>query len=272
MTRPAAIAFGCAILAGCAPALREPPSLTEMAGGTRTGNRVDAETLLADAERLLQQPDAPSMRAAAGSFLRAAAEGAGGSDALIGAVRAQVWLADHEEEAAARESAATSAVNAAQWCGRVEPASAACDYWLAVSLGLQARERRSTALDALPRIVELLERAAAAKPEIDEAGPHRVLALVLLRAPGWPSGPGDPERGLEEARRAVALRPDHPPNQLCLGEALEDAGEMEAGREAYRRAGILARERIEAGERDAPEWLEQAERALSGDRSARDPS
>ena len=181
---------------------------------------------------------------------------------MIGAVRAQVWLAGREEDPAARESAATGAVNAAQWCGRIEPDSAACDYWLAVALGVQARERRSTALDALPRIVELLERAAAAEPEIDGAGPHRVLALVLLRAPGWPSGPGDPDRGLEEARRAVGLRPGFPPNQLCLGEALDKTGGEAAGREAYREAARLAREMLAAGERDAPEWLEQAERAL----------
>lgn len=254
--------LGCVFLTGCAPALREPPSLAEMAGGERAGDEADRERLLAEAEKLLQQPDAASMRAAAESFLRVAAGGAGDTRPLIGAVCARVWLADHEEEPAERERAATGAVNAAQWCSRIDPASAVCDYWLAVSLGLQARERRSTALDALPRIVELLESAAAVDPEIDEAGPHRVLALVLLRAPGWPSGPGDPDRGLEEARRAVELRPDYPPNQLCLGEALDKTGDEAGGGEAYRLAARLARERLDAGERDAPEWLERAERAL----------
>jgi len=267
VNRSACSILVCAVLAGCAPALREPPSLAEMAGAERPAGPEEGERLLAEADSLLRQPDAASMRAAADAYLRAAAEGAGGAGALIGAVRARVWLADHVEEPEAREAAATGAVEAAQWCGRVDPGSAECDYWLAVALGIQARERRSTALDALPRIVELLERAAA-EPEIDEAGPHRVLALVLLRAPGWPSGPGDPDRGLEEARRAVELRPEHPPNQLCLGEALDKTGDAEAGREAFREAARLARESLRGGERDAPEWLEQAERALgrgSGD-------
>jgi tetratricopeptide (TPR) repeat protein len=263
LIRAATTILGCLFLAGCVPALREPPSLAEMAGG-ETGDAAEGrEEGLAEAERLLRQADVGSMRKAANSFLRAAAGGAG-PDALVGAVRAQVWLAGHDEDAAAREKAATGAVDAAQWCGRVDPGSATCDYWLAVSLGVQARERRGTALDALPRIVELLERAAAAEPGLDEAGPHRVLALVFLRAPGWPSGPGDPERGLEEARQAVALRPGHPPNQLCLGEALDKAGEPEAAREAYRKAALLAEEHLQAGERDAPEWLEQAEQALGG--------
>lgn len=267
MIRAACIVLGFLMLAGCAPALREPPTLVDMAGGERAATPQERDRFLAEAERLSREPDPVSMRAAVEAYLRAAADGSSEAAPLIGAVRAQVWLADHEEESAARERAAAGAVDAAQWCGRIDPASPVCDYWLAVSLGVQARELRSTALDALPRIVELLERAAAAEPEIDEAGPDRVLALVLLRAPGWPSGPGDPDRGLEQARRAVALRPDFPPNQLCLGEALEKTDDEAAGREAYEKAVRLARDRVRAGERDAPDWLEQAERALAGQES-----
>ena len=58
------------------------------------------------------------------------------------------------------------------------------------------------------RMVKLLREAIAADPRLDHAGPHRVLALVLLRAPGWPVGPGDPEGALGEARAAAALFPD----------------------------------------------------------------
>jgi len=263
VTRPAllVIFFCCAGLAACAPALREPPSLVDLAGAGAPGPAADRERLLADADRLSREPDADSVREAAGLYLRAAAEKAD-VPALVGAVGARVWLADHLEDPEAREEAAAGAVHAAQWCGRTDPAAAACDYWLAVALGVQARERRSTAMDALPRMVELLERAGAAEPEVDSAGPHRVLALLLLRAPGWPTGPGDPDRGLEEARRAVALRPDYAPNQLCLGEALEAAGDEEAARDAFRRASRLARDGIPGGQRDALEWLDQAERAL----------
>ena len=42
---------------------------------------------------------------------------------------------------------------------------------------------------------------------------------MLLRAPGWPLGPGDPEAALPEAQAAARLAPDYPPNQLVLGEA-----------------------------------------------------
>jgi tetratricopeptide (TPR) repeat protein len=262
LIRLAAMWTCCATLVACAPALREPPSLVELAGGRQVSSAQERGRILAEAERLLQEPDPVSMRTAAELFLRAAAGEPAEIGPLLGAVRAQVWLAGHVAEPAERKRAATGAVDAAQWCGRVDPAAPACRYWLAVALGVQARERRGTAMDALPRMVELLERAAEEEPGLDEAGPHRVLALLLLRAPGWPSGPGDPDRGLREARRAVELRPDHPPNQLCLGEALEVIGDREEAREAFRRAAVLASEGLRAGERDAAEWLDEAERAL----------
>src|SRR5262249_50341871 len=112
------------------------------------------------------------------------------------------------------------AVELGQWCQRRAPANAECDYRLAIALGQQARERAATGRDALGRMVNLLKRAIAEKPELESGGPHRVLALVLLRAPSWPVGPGDPDAGLEQARAAVRMFPDSADNQLALGEAL----------------------------------------------------
>ena len=67
---------------------------------------------------------------------------------------------------------------------------------------------------------------------------------------------------MEHARRAVELLPDHPPNQLCLGEALEAVEEPAAGRRAYERAAELARARLEAGHAEAALWLAEAEGQL----------
>jgi tetratricopeptide (TPR) repeat protein len=249
-----------AILAGCAPALREPPTLDEMAGQPAAVD--DVAGLPARADALWNERSLASVSAAERLYLQAATAEPQRIEGLTGAARAGVWLANHEAEPDARERAATAAVHAAQWCDRRRPGEAACQYWLAVALGVQARERRATAIDALPRIVELLELAAEGDPELEEAGPHRVLALVLLRAPGWPTGPGDPDLGLEQARLAAALRPDHPPNQLCLGEALGATGDREGSRRAYERALSLARPLAASGNPDAGEWIEEAERAL----------
>jgi hypothetical protein len=154
------------------------------------------------------------------------------------------------------------ALDASQWCGRRAKGSAACDYALAQALGQQARERPATAHDGINKMVEALRRAISTEPGLDDAGPHRVLALVYLRAPGWPLGPGDAEQGLAEAREAVARSPDHPPNQLALGEGLKKNGRSVEARAAYERALSLAQAR-DGDDPDAPEWVAEAEQALA---------
>jgi tetratricopeptide (TPR) repeat protein len=182
--------------------------------------------------------------------------------ALAAEVHLLVRRLEQEPTAEARERLAARAVEAGQRCDRAAPATPTCDYALAVALGVQARERPSTGLAALPAMVQRLERAAAADARLDRAGPNRVLALLRLRAPGWPVGPGDPEAGLEQARRAVGLFPEHAPNQLALAEALEAAGDLEASRAAAARALALAQAAGAAGDPDAAGWVGEAHRRL----------
>jgi tetratricopeptide (TPR) repeat protein len=120
--------------------------------------------------------------------------------------------------------------------------------------------RRPIALDALPRIVELLEGAASRAPSLDDAGPDRVLALVLVRAPGWPTGPGDPDLALEHARRAVELAPRHAPNRLCLAEALEAVDLDDEARAELRAATELVRAGEAAGDPRAGDWRQESDR------------
>jgi hypothetical protein len=105
-----------------------------------------------------------------------------------------------------------------------------------------------------------LTRVESADPNYDEAGPARVQALVLIRAPGWPLGPGDAEAGLAAGRRAVALRPLYPPNLLALAEALAKTGDSRGARENYMRARDAALALPAAPDRD--EWLREAEQEL----------
>ncbi len=257
MTKAAALVFACLLAAACVPALREPPAVEDLAGSNRSRGVSD----LAEADALFAARNLEAVRRAGELFFAAAAADPAEIDGLIGAARTGVWLAGHEPDAESRRTAAVSAVQASQHCAARAPTRPDCDYWLAVSIGVQARERRSTALDALPRMVDLLESAIAMDPLLEQAGPHRVLGLVLLRAPGWPTGPGDPDLGLEHAREAVALKPDYPPNQLCLAEALEATEQPSESRKAYERAATLARQALAAGQPDADEWLREAQGA-----------
>jgi cytochrome c-type biogenesis protein CcmH/NrfG len=103
---------------------------------------------------------------------------------------------------------------------------------------------------------------AARAPTLDAAGGHRVLALVLLRAPGWPTGPGDPDAALEHARQADSLVPSNAQNLLALGEALAATDHAEEARAAYARAESIARTLAAGGDPDAAEWAESAARTL----------
>jgi hypothetical protein len=262
VTARAPLLFLVLAVSGCVPALREPPAPADLVIDGAACDPAEIPSVLARADRLAEGRDLDSLREAARLYLRAAAADPDRTSGWIGAVRTQVRIANGEQRAESRREAAIAAVHAAQWCRRADPGGAACAFWLAVALGVQARERSSTGLDAVPRMVELLEQAIEREATLEEAGPDRVLAQVLLRAPGWPTGPGDPELGLEHARAAVALRPGYPPNQLCLAEALIENGDRDGGREAYRRAAETARKMLGDGSKEAGDWLAEALEAL----------
>jgi len=261
--RLTALGLTLACAAGCASAVREPPPVAAIGGplGPEAGRPDGLEGLLAEAEAAFAgRPDPGHVARARELFLAGARQDDGRVEGLLGAMRVTAWLVEHEADGQRREALAREAVQLGQWCGRRAPEEVECDYRLALALGQQARERPATAHDGLERMVALLERAAAAIPDVDGAGPDRVLALVRLRAPGWPAGPGDPEAALDNARRAAARAPEEALNQLALGEALAANGQAGAAREAYRRAEALAQAR--GPDPDAMEWRREAERAL----------
>jgi hypothetical protein len=248
----------------CAPALKEPPpigSLTKRPSSGGAGS--DAASVLRDAETAwAHRPDLGAVRDAEALALEAAQDESSGIAPLIAAARAKAWLADKETDPKARQEAAVSCVQTAQWCEKRQPESAACDYWLAIGLGVQAREVRATAEDGIKKMVPALERAIAKDAAYDHAGPERILAIVLVRAPGWPAGPGDPEAAIDHAKRAVALEGDYPPNVLALAEALGAMEDRAGARDAYPRAKTLAEGRRAAGDPDAADWIAQAEQGL----------
>ena len=249
-----------AMLAACAPALHEPSPIAAFAPGHANGR--SADELTRDADAAWAQRGEPGQAAAAQDlYLDAAASDAQRIDAVLGAMKA-ICFRIEREPGVSRAALAEREVELGQWCQRRAPSDRACDYRLAIALGQQARERPSTGRDALPRMVALLRRAIAGAPRLDSAGPHRVLALVLLRAPAWPIGPGDPDAALAEARAAVQLFPDAADNQLALAEALAVTNAPDPARAAYQRAIELAQRARAAGNPDAAPLLDEARAGL----------
>lgn len=180
--------------------------------------------------------------------------------ALAAAIDADAKRSDHEPDSKTRSELAAEADRDAQACVALEPHAAACLYWRGIALGLEARAHPTRAGELLNNMLDSLAQAESADPNYDEAGPARVRALVLIRAPGWPLGPGDAEAGLVAARRAVALRPQYPPNLLALAEALSKTGDGNGARENYARARDATLAQPAASDRD--EWLRTADQGL----------
>jgi len=180
--------------------------------------------------------------------------------AMAAAIELDAKRSDQEPDSKIRDQLAAEAERDAQSCLALEPQAAACLYGSAIAFGLEARAHPTRAGEFLTSMLDALARAESANPIYDEAGPARVRALVLIRAPGWPLGPGDAEAGVAAARRAVALRPLYPPNLLALAEALAKNGDGSGAQENYARARAAALASPAAADRD--EWLRQADQGL----------
>lgn len=179
---------------------------------------------------------------------------------LAAAIAANAKRSDREPDSKIRGELAAAASGAADACLAREPQAAACLYGRAVALGLEARAHPTRAGALLETMLGSLASAEAADPDYDQAGPARVRALVLIRAPGWPLGPGDLEAGLVAAHRAVSLRPQYPPNQLALAEALGKTGDPSGARERYAQARAQALALPDTSERN--DWVREADEAL----------
>ncbi len=250
------------LLSSCVSALGEVPDVADLAGAPAASGR-DAADLERTASALLEGSlDRDELDQARTLFLEAAALDRGCLDCLLGASRATALLIEREDDAARRKDLATEGVRIGQACSEAFPDEPECRYRLALAVGQQARERPSTGVDGLDVMIGLLETLIAEAPDIDRGGPDRVLALVLLRAPGWPTGPGDPEAALDHARSAVARFPEYPPNRAVLAEALADNERPDEARRAWERVVEQATAFEAAGDPEAPQWRREAERAL----------
>ena len=240
----------------CAHALRSPPPMESLA---QQPTAPAAELLSRGDAAWAHRADPEQAKTSEMLYLEAARAGPEDAAAYAGAIRAMAFQLGREKDGAARLRLAESAVGVGQRCQQAAHDAPTCDYWLAAALGLQARERSATAHDALPHMVELLRKAQKADPALDAGGPSRLLAILLLRAPGWPIGPGDSEGALQDAQAAVKVAPDYPPNQLALGEAMAKNGHAAEARQAYARALRFAEV---SDDPDAPGWAADARKAL----------
>jgi hypothetical protein len=170
----------------------------------------------------------------------AALSGAGVLSAaqLVASVQRDSDLIDRSSDAAERTRLLAAATQNAQQCVAMAPQSGACHYAQAQVLGLTARERPAQAVSRLKDMLVSLAQAEALDPGFDHAGPARLSAVVLMRAPGWPLGPGDPDAAVVAAQRAVDRDAAYPPNLISLAQAQAKTDATSAARATFAKAHL----------------------------------
>ncbi len=129
-------------------------------------------------------------------------------------------------------------VKAARTAGINKSNPEAC-YYFALNQGLIIRSAGLFAINKLPEIHEALQVAQNAA-HLDYGGPLRVLGMLYIKAPAWPSGIGDLDKALDLLRQATEKYPSHPLNYMFYGDALLQDDDKEKALENLETAYRLA--------------------------------
>jgi hypothetical protein len=109
-------------------------------------------------------------------------------------------------------------VSAARSIGIDQTNPEAC-YYFALNQGLIVQMRGLFALGKLPEIHEKLKFAQKVE-SLDAGGPLRVLGMMYLKAPAWPTGIGDLDKSLDLLEQATKKYPENPQNFMFYADAL----------------------------------------------------
>ncbi len=158
---------------------------------------------------------------------------------FLALARTAFLLADNIEgsENSAKKIAEIGA-KAARSAGLDEASPEAC-YYFALNQGLIVQSQGLLALGKLPEIVNALKIAQKAE-SIDFGGPLRVLGVLYLKAPAWPSGIGDLDKALELLEKCAKKYPTFPQNLIFYAEALIEDDSKEKAAEILDTAYQLA--------------------------------
>jgi tetratricopeptide (TPR) repeat protein len=100
-------------------------------------------------------------------------------------------------------------------------------FYYAEALGLQVRAQGTSAIQLLPEIAEHVEAAAKLAPELEDGAPLRLLGTMLVKAPAWPQGPGDADRGMKILQDAMERHPQRAEAYIHYADVLLDASRIQ---------------------------------------------
>lgn len=135
-------------------------------------------------------------------------------------------LAERQPPGADREALAAEGVKLAERSLKAGgKADAAVHYYLAANLGLAINDHPVQAADNLHRLEDELSLAVKLSKSVDQGGPLRLLGMLYLKAPPWPTGIGDGDKALALLKESVDQYGNHPLNHLFYAEALFEVDE-----------------------------------------------
>lgn len=219
---------------------------------------VAARRFLQEGDAAWERRDDPGMADAARlAYWHAIAADPQQPDGYWKAARASILVGRLLKGKEARGDAFRRGLRTAQLLLAREDGIAQAHYYYALNLGLLAKEHPTRGHEAVKEMLPHLQKAIELAPQLDRAGGYRTLALVYLRAPGWPASVGDEEAGLEYSLLAVEKAPDYPGNHLALAEAWIAMGDRPKAHTEIERARDLAAQPLWT-ERERDEFLDQA--------------
>lgn len=149
--------------------------------------------------------------------------------------RLSLHLAERENPGPDRDALASEGVRFADRAlAQGGAKDGAVHYYLAANLGLALHDHPVQAAENLNRLDQALQQALSLSRGVDQGGPLRVLGMLYLKAPPWPSGMGDGDKALELLKASVTEFPSHPLNHVFYARALLEVDENgKAARQEY---------------------------------------
>ena len=164
--------------------------------------------------------DPVSLAEARSSLLERLRQNKNDSEAMALLTGVLYWLGAYAEDADVKESYLEQGIEFGKTAAASGQDSVAANFWFASCMFALATLR---GLLNSRGFFEAIEKHGGRALEIDETychcGPLRLMGHFYSKAPPGPVGPGDKKKGLELARRAVALQPVELANRVALADA-----------------------------------------------------
>lgn len=166
---------------------------------------------------LKQTRDIPSVERSYASYKQVLAIRADDYVILWEAARTAVWLSNFGPEDK-QDDYARAGITWANTAVKIKPDGEEGLFYDGALAGKLAELDMAYGLDGLKIIQKRMRQLIEMKSTYIYGGPDRVLAIVLMRSPGSPIGPGDWDEAEKHMTRALEIDPNWPENQLYMAE------------------------------------------------------